>query len=208
MYLFTRVAQAAPGKLIEAYTWAAETAAVAADSGGVPIATWGSIFSPEVGGLSWSMRVESIAQLHEANAKSLASTAFHEAANKGVDLLIGPPADALLEIVVASGLGDAPPAFATVVQAVGAPGQLLDAYAAGVEIANLFHSLTGQSAIFLRNVTGAFGGVSWITGAPSAAAIDEANATLAASADWPVLVNKAGMHFGGDTTTRMLQRLA
>ncbi len=207
MYLFSRRAQAANGKFGEAVPWALEAAAAAAGAGGLPISTWLSILSPDVGGIGWSILAESIAQLHEATLKYQASAEFHAAVAKGAGLMTAPPVDVLAQILHGGPTADGPPALATVVRGTATPGHLASALAAGVELAQAVTSITGQSSIFLRNVTGDFGGVAWITGAASASAVDEANAKLAADASWLTLVDKAGAHFRGDTQSQMLQRL-
>lgn len=206
MYLFTRRAVAAPGRAVDAAKWALEAARAAADSGGIPVAAWATIFSPEVGGLTWSMRVESVAELHAATSRSQADPAYHAVVAQAAGLLAASPNDALLEVVSGTP-GDGPPAFATVVQATVAPGHLLAGYAAGMEIAQTFTAVTGLPALFLRNVTGPYGGVGWITSAPDTAAIDAANDKLKASTDWLNLVDRAGAHFAGDAESRLLQRL-
>ena len=58
MYLFSRRAQAANGKFGEAVPWALEAGAAAAAAGGLPVATWLTVFSPEVGGFTWSIVAE------------------------------------------------------------------------------------------------------------------------------------------------------
>ena len=208
MYLFSRRAQIAPGQARKAGEWAVEIAGVASRAGGLPIATWASVLSPAVGEIVWSMMAPSIEVLHGATLATLASDEFNSMVDAATELWVGPPTDVVGEILYGSPNPAGPPALALTVRADATPGHLGAALTLGAEIAVLFEQITGAPTLFGRNVTGAFGGASWISGFTSAAAIDEANGKLQADERYLTALDRVGEQFLPGAVSQILQRLA
>jgi hypothetical protein len=94
-----------------------------------------------------------------------------------------------------------------VARAICANGAMSEAMGFGVEIADVASRITGLQTIFGATITGAYGGVAWLTGAPDLAAVETANAALAADDEWRKVVDRAGHAFLPGVTTSLLRRL-
>jgi len=124
-------------------------------------------------------------------------------------LIPGGMDDALFSIVHGELDPNAPQAeYVTTVAAVCASGGLTKAMATGVEIAQHAEKITGAPTMFLANMTGVYGGVGWITGFPSAGALEAAQEQMAADAEWAKQVDKVGSVFASEpgVTTQLIHR--
>ncbi len=207
MYLFSRRAQIAPGQDRKAGEWAVEIAGVASRAGGLPIATWASILSPAVGEIVWSMMAPSMEVLHAATLATLADDKFTTMVEAATDLWMGAPTDVVGEILYGGPNPNGPPTLAMTVRADAVPGRLGAALTFGAEIAVLNEQITGASTLFGRNVTGSFGGASWISGYASAAQLDEANGKLHADERYLAALDRVGEQFLPGAESQILQRL-
>ena len=207
MYLFSRRAQIASGQDRHAIAWAVEVGGVASKACGLPIATWASVLSPGVGEIVWSMMAPSMEALHAATLATAASEEFTSRVEAATDLWTGPPTDLVGEILYGGPSPVGPPSLALTIRADALPGRLGTALALGAEIAVLVEQITGSSTMFGRNVTGSFGGVSWISGYASAAAIDEANGKLRADERYLAALDRVGEQYLPGAQTQLLQRI-
>ena len=73
-----------------------------------------------------------------------------------------------------------------------AGGHIVDGMTLGAEIAQRADAATGASTLFMRNVTGPYGGVAWFTGSADAATMQAQQAGLAADAGFLDVVDKVG----------------
>lgn len=208
MYLFSRRAQVAPGHDRQSAAWAVEIASVASRAGGLPIATWASVLSPAVGEIVWSMMAPSMEVLHAATSATIVSEDFTTMVEAATEMWVGAPTDVVGEILYGGPKPDGPPALAMTVRADAVPGRLGAALTLGVEIAVLYEQITGAASLFGRNITGAFGGATWISGFASAAQLDEANGKLRADERYLTALDRVGEQFLPGAEAQILQRLA
>ena len=81
--------------------------------------------------------------------------------------------------------------------------------AAGVEIAQAAEKVTGLPTLFTSNTTGPYGGVGWLTGYESIAALDAAADKIAADAAFVKLVDSTkGCFVDGITQQTIFRKLA
>ena len=101
----------------------------------------------------------------------------------------------------------ATPQFASVVQAVLAPGHTVTGIELGVEIAQRAKAITGRPTSFGASVTGTYGGVGWISLYDSMDQVQQANEALAADADFAALLDaKASAAYLAGASTQTLHR--
>lgn len=207
MFLFTRRVQIAPGNNRVAMAYATEMGAMASGITGHDISVWMTVASPEVGGIVYSTWFEHLDDLHAAFGALAASDDYNAKITENAHLWAGSPTDLLTQMIHGAAAEGGPPAFATSVRATAANGSIGAAMAAGVEIAEAANRITGLNTIFGRTLTGAYGGVGWITGAESMAAIEESQMAMAASEEWLALVDRVGPSFAPDATSEIVMRL-
>ena len=82
--------------------------------------------------------------------------------------------------------------YVSAVQAVCASGNIGRGMALGVEIAQRGEAATGASTLFMRNLTGPYSGVAWLTGAADGAAMQAQQTALAADAGFVELLDSTG----------------
>lgn len=207
MYLFGRSRSIAPAHAREAVAAAVEAGARASQLIGLPVYTWTTMFSAGVGGVLWSARVSSLAELEAAVDKYAADDANAEWVEAHDHLYEGPTNDTLTEVVHGAPTGEPGP-WVSIVQAQWGPGKAADGMALGIEITDTFARLTGHQPIFGRAVTGAFAGVGWVTSFPDMAAMDAAFAVSNPDSAWQDLMSRASTCYLPGATTTMLRRLA
>lgn len=209
MYLFTRSAVLADN---EGLAWATTMTEHAKRATGLEIGLWGQVWSPEFGRVAWTAMVPDLTTLAAAGDAMAADAAMAKEGAKGAALTNGSLDDALYNIVHGDIDPGAPPAeYVTVVSSVCPNGGISNAMAAGVEIAQRAEKITGTVTMFLANVTGVYGGVSWVTGHVNVAALEAAQQKMAEDADWPREVDKAASAFTSDpsaTNSIILRRFA
>ena len=98
--------------------------------------------------------------------------------------------DALGELVHGEPNPELNPQYVSVVQSVCGPGAQVKGIALGVEIAQKAEAITGTPTLFGRNLTGTYGGVSWITGALDLSMLESNQAALAADPDWAASIEQ------------------
>ena len=171
-----------------------------------PVYTWARILGPDPLTVMWSARVDHLADVVVADDALAADDEFNDWTEQHNDLFVSPLVGVVSQVVHGAPTGE-PKAFITVTSAVAANGALGEAMAIGVELAETLTTLTGQEAMFLTPVTGAYGGVAWIVGADDLGEVEAANATLGASEEWLKLVDSAGRSYAPGVSTTMLRRL-
>ena len=207
MYLFGRTRSAAPGHVRAAMATAAEATERARQAMGHQVYSWTTLWSPGVGTMLFSARVQSLDELRVMMEKWVADGPSMDWLEQHNHLFTGPSNDLLTEIVHGAPTGEPGP-FVTTVQAETAPGAGAEAVALGIEISDMYARLTGHTPMFGRAVTGTFAGLSWITSFPDLAALEAANAAVGTDAGWQELLGRAGSCYLPGATTTMLRRLA
>lgn len=195
MYLFTRSARL---NSFDGTEWALNIRSHASEVLGNDVQLWATVFSPGSGLLSWTSWWDSLGSLESAMAGLVTNAKYLELATQGRDFIEGGVDDLLSQTVFGEPIGDASAMYVGVVQAVAANGKIGDAMAAGVGIAQKAAEVGGAPTMFVRGITGAYGGVGWITGYESLAAMDTAQSKLAADPSWLSTIDSSGGCFNAD----------
>jgi len=206
MYLFARRRSINPAHARAAIGPAVEAASRARDVTGLAIWVWNPVLSPEMGTVAWTTRVEHLAELQAADDKLMSSTEFGEWIEQNDSRFVGPLEDSVLQVLHGTP-ADQPGAYVQVARATCANGSMSEAMGLGVEVADVASRVTGLATLFGAGVTGAYGGVAWLTGAPDLAAVQAANAALAGDDEWRKLIDRAGHAFQPGVTSSLLRRL-
>jgi hypothetical protein len=179
MQLFSRrVLMAGPPSRIMEY--ATDMRAYVTDRTGREIALWQGVFGGPVGTFVYAMRVEGLADYRALSASLLGDSGYHQKIASGADLMAGPAEDTLATPIHGELGNESPPvgAFAQITTAVIANGHYEEAFGWGVDMAQHVESITGVRTMFLANVFGAFGSVTWIAVTPDAEGVDAANQAM------------------------------
>jgi hypothetical protein len=206
MYLFARRRRINPAQGRAAVGMALEAATRARDATGLTVWVWSPVLSSEIGTMVWSARVEHLAELEAADDKLMSSTEFGDWIEQNDGLFTGPLEDSVLQVLHGAP-SDQPGAYVQVTRAICVNGSMTEAMGLGGEIAEVVSRITGLQTIFGANVTGVYGGVAWLTGVPDLAAVEAANASMAADDEFAKLVDRAGHAFQPGVTSSLLRRL-
>lgn len=194
MYLFSRSARLAPGNLQKSMTWAAEITEKVNQITEFDAHLWTTVFSPAEGTLVWTTLVENLAVLEASSAKMIADPGYISLVDSGAELASGDPIDdGLLQIVFADpASADVHAQYATVVQAVLAPGNAVRGVELGVEIAQKAGGIMRTPTSFGVATTGTYGAVEWISVYDSVEKLEQGQQALAADAAFGELLDKEG----------------
>jgi hypothetical protein len=209
MYLFTRSRRVHPGKFGKAMETVVETTDQARKITRQQIDAWSAVMSPEIGTIVWTLFAENLATIEQAGDALVADAGFMKLIEKDDDRFDGPYVDGLSTLVHGElDLSDNTAQYVGVATATPANGQLQAALAAGIEIAEHVTKVTGDNTLFFVNNTGIFGGLTWVTPAVDAAAVDAAEAALMASAEWLPLLDRVGGAFTPGGAQSLFRRVA
>ncbi len=192
MYLFTRSVRLSPGHLVESATWSANITEKVNQVTELETTLWTSVFSPGLGTLVWTTRVDELAVLEASEAKLMADAGYVSLVDEGAKFSSGEAVDdALLQLVFADpDAANMPSQYATVVRAVLAPGSSVQGIELGVDIAQRARKITGRPTSFAVAATGDYGAVEWISLYESVQQLQTAQEALAANADFGKFVDK------------------
>jgi hypothetical protein len=212
MYLFSRRARLANGKLRESAAWAVAITEKVNQITELNVGLWTSVFSPGLGELVWATFVEDLLILETAEAKLMVDDGYVALSDQGAAFSDGSGADDTLSQLV---YGDIDPnrqiSYVTAVDSTIAGGKLARGMELGVEIAQRASKITGVPTAFLADTTGSYGGVRWITGYENIQQLQAANDALGADQSFTAFVDKeaAGVYIEapGVTTQRIARRI-
>src|SRR6476620_9167902 len=188
MYLFTRRVQlggAGPAGL----EWAVGVRERVDQIIDLDVGLWASAYSDGFGTVSFSSFAPDLASLEAANDALGADKGFLALAAQGGDLSQGTD-DALREIVHGTPDPSAEPQYISVINAVAANGHIAKAMTAAVELAQQSEKITGVPSLVTSNVTGPYGGITWISAYPNIAAFDAGRQAMAEDTGWPAFVDE------------------
>ena len=209
MYLFSRTARIDTGRITDALDWALTITEKVNQISQTPVALYSTIFSPEVGTLSWSTIVESLSELEATDAKLMADNGYLDLVSQGTTYQAPGTVvdDAVASFVVAERSETGSPAYATVTRATLASGALATGIETGVAIAHMAKAICGLPVSFLVGTTGTYGGVGWITTAESIDELQAASETLNANPEFVKLLDtKASKAFIAGSATQIMLR--
>ena len=206
MYLFSRRGRIDGGNTNEALAWATGITEKVNEVSGLPVGLWMQVFSPAFGTVSWSTFLPDLATLEAAGDKLASDPGYVAMADAGAKFISTGLDDSLISIVH----GDPDPSrsieYVTGVQAVCSTGNIAMAMTVGVELAQAAEAATGLPTLFGANVTGAYGGVGWLTGYENIGALETAQQALSADPEWVALIDTktAGVYAEDPSITTQL----
>ena len=197
-FLFSRVFTLGGGP-VRPVEWALAMMEKANEAGDWDVTLWTGAFGYPGGTVAWNTFVESRAELTRQIGKVAAHQGFLQAAELGQDYATAPFEDSLRSVVhlTSPAATDRPPisAVADQVSAVPAPGQIGAVRAWGVEVAELYASITGSPVAFLADAYGPLGQVTWRTVHADPAAADAAAEARDAHGDYLAAIDDAAKMF-------------
>jgi hypothetical protein len=187
-------------------TWVAEITEKANQITGLSVSTFTSIFSPEVGTITWSAFAPDLAALEAANDKLLADDGYVVLVDEGARLVQNNADDSLLQIIHGEVDPNRRVEYGSSVHAVCATGNIARGMELGVEIAQRAERATGVPTMFASSVTGPYGAVAWFTGFIDIHDMEHAQAALAADASFVQFLddNARGVYVEDFALTRQL----
>jgi hypothetical protein len=201
MYLFSRRTRLEGGNGTKGIEWATEITEKVKQITGLDVGLWANVYSPAFGTISFTAFIPDLAAIETAGDKLQVDSGYQALSDKGATLTTGGLDDALFEIIAGTPDPEANAQYVNGVRAVCAGGQIARAMEVGVTIAEKASAITGANTLFVRSVTGSYGGVGWLTGFPDIAALEASQNALAADADWLAYLDKeAGTAYVEDPT--------
>jgi hypothetical protein len=206
MYLFARRRRIEPGKGPEAMAWAIETADKVSQIGGIAVTAWSSMWGADAGTVVWSAFVQDLAELEQAGDKLAIDDGFNRRIADAEALFNGAVADSLSQVIHGA-RGTEPPGYVTVVTAQLANGRFTEGLAAVVEIAENVERITNTPTSVSLSVTGAYGGIAWLTGLRDIQALQATEAAINADTNFVALVDRVGSCFEPGAQQAIYRRL-
>lgn len=207
MYLFNRTRVAHPAHASAALSFAAEVAVKASTVCGTEINAWYAVMSPATGAIAWTAWFESLADWEVAAEKLAADPGYNHMVEMSDSYFTGPVTDGMASIVSPLPAVPERSEYVTVVSTVAANGHIAAAVEHGLKIATTASRIEGLTTMFAMDVNGAYGGVSWLTGAPNIAAMDKSLAAINSSDEFAKLVDSGGNLYQGHATQTTYRRL-
>jgi hypothetical protein len=191
--------------------WATSIAEKVKEITGQEVQLWGTVYSAGFGTISWTAWFADLASLEAVGDKLQADPAMSELSNAGTKLTDGNLDDGLLQPIYGDPIAGTPAQYVGGAVAVAAAGNIERAMTAGVEIAQKAEAITGLPTLFVRSLTGPYGGVGWLTGYETITAMEKAGDALAADSSWLKLIDSTKGCFVEDaaiTQSTLYRRLA
>ena len=208
MYLFTRRARLTHAAGLQ---WAVAITEHVRRASDHDVQLWGTTYSPGYGTVSWTAWFEDLPHLESFGDKLATDEAYQTMAAEGSSFTEGGVDDGLLQLLTAPPDPDREINYVTGVQAVCAGGNARRAMELGMAIAEQAGTITGVPTMFVRSLSGPYGGVGWLTGHADIADMERANDALAADDAWLDLVDTTDGAFVEDpaiTTQTIYRKLA
>lgn len=197
MYMFSRRTRLSGGNGTAGVEWALSIANKVKDLTGTELGLWSTVYSTGFGTISWTGWFEDLQALETVGDKLQADPGMEKLSNAGTKYTEGGLDDGLIQPIYGNPT-DAPLRYVGGVVAVAAAGNIERAMAAGVEIAQKSEAITGLPSMFGRSLTGPYGGVGWLTGYESAAAMEKADNALGSDPSWLKLLDSTQGCFAED----------
>jgi len=208
MYLFNRTRSARPEKFTEAMTWAVQIAEKASSILGTKVSVWGTVLSPDISTLSWTCAFDTLADWADRSAGLAADQDYASSVTAAAPLFHGPVSDSMSGLI--SGMSGNPEAnnFVAVVRATAASGHLAGAVQHGAALAAAATATGGLNTVFGSSVTGNYGGVIWLTGAPTMAELEASMNKTNADPAFVALVDSGAANFQPNATQSLHYRIS
>ncbi|MGI9624969.1 MAG: hypothetical protein ACR2PK_19230 [Acidimicrobiales bacterium] len=150
-----------------------------------------------VGTLNWAMRIESHSDIGDIGDALNADSKFNDLVGAMMQYRGGDTVDAVRSLIHGTPADDLPPvgSMVSATTAQIANGNIAAAMQWGSEVAEMVTGITGSNVNFYRDLYGAFGSVSWLSGQPDGAGIDAAQAALAAAPEYLAKIDEGAPLF-------------
>jgi len=179
VYLFSRSIRLSGVKSQEATGWATRLTEVVKDLSGLDVGLWHTLFSGEVGKLSWTTFVPDMSALEGAFAKLDADAGMNELVERGDEYVIqGTLSDVIGKVVHGQPDPSRKVNYVSVVATTIKAGKFARGYSLGVEIAQTAEKISGLPSLFVANSTGDYSGVAWLSGFTDIAELERAQNAL------------------------------
>ena len=206
MYIVGRSRRINQAKGRAAVAAAVEAGSRASEILGIPIFAWTSVFSADGPTVSWTARVEHLADAVAIDDTLFADEGFAQWVEDNDGLFASPTSDVISQVVHGAPTGP-PKGYVQVIRAVAANGSISEAMGLGVEIAEAAARISGIPVMFVTPVVGNYGAVGWISTVDDLAEVEAADAALSSDDDFLKLVDRAGHAFTTGTSSIMLRRI-
>ena len=208
MYLYSRRARLTSPAGAE---WAARICEAGTEVGGREINLWASVYGPGYGTITWTTWHADMTALEAWGDTMNGDEGFQAIVAEGGEFVEGGADDGLLQVISGAPDPEADNQYVSGVTAVCAGGNIERAMTAGVEIAETATKITGATTMFVRSMTGPYGGVGWLTGNRTIAEVEAGQDALAADPSWLKLVDSTGGAFVEDpsiTVSTLYRKMA
>ena len=177
---------------------------------GLDIGLWSIMFGAPVGTFAYTARVDGLTGYERMTAALSGDAEWDALVAKGAEMVVGPPVDSLREPLTPD-MADAPAvgSVATVTTAVITGGRYTEATSWGLDIAAHATQVTGEPVMFMMDMFGTFGQVSWIVSSPSCVEADALNSKLNTDAGYMDKLNASrGLFVDGHSHRSIALRIA
>jgi hypothetical protein len=208
MYIFNRTRVARSERFTDAAAWAVDIAGKASAVSGLQVGAWTSVMGPGAGTISWTTLVDSLADFEVATDKLIVDAGYNAAVATGDDLFTAGTDDGMLSVLTDISPDGQEINYVAIVQATAAVGQVAAAVEHGLALAAAASAVGGLTTWFGTSVTGAYGGVEWVTGAPTLAALEGMMNAVNSDPKFIALVDAGGHTYAPGATQSIFRRLA
>mgnify|MGYP003403343712 CR=1 FL=1 len=192
MYLFSRTARVGPATGVP---WAVEITELVRRRTGQDLRLWSTAYSSGVGTMTWTGWFEDLVHLEFFSNKigdmMHTDEAYMALLEQGSALIEGSVDDSLMQLLTDRPDPEREVTYASAVGAVCAAGHARRGLMIGMQIAEHAERTSGTPTMFLRSVTGSYGGVGWITTFEDIEQMEQGEAKLAADDSWIDLIDSA-----------------
>ncbi len=207
MYIFNRTRTVKPGKVMEAGPAAVAIAGSVKKLTGLDVYVWNTVFGAPAGTMSWSVRLDSQAQLMEATEKMVADQGYLEEVLALNDLFHGDTTDNMVRVISGTP-AETPGKYVAITQATMANGMYDQAIAWGMEMQAFVAAETGLGSMFGMAMYAGFADLGWLLSAASAAELDKFDDWRMTSADYQKRIHDAaGLFIEGSGSNSLIQRV-
>lgn len=204
MYIFTRTRPFEGRNPKEAIEASVQIAEMVTEVTGNQVSVWSSLYHPMGNAITWSARVETLAQYEAMSDKVMSSDKVMKQLAKVSDLMPGAMIDNMVQVVAGS-LGPKPAKYVTIVQGQAANSHQREAVAWGADLAVKAGRAMDIPVVFAMGVFGNYGSMSWISSVEDADGLDDTRGKLIANETLQALIDEGG-HLVQPYATQILLR--
>lgn len=207
MFIYSAVVTAKPGQQQPAMAQIMQNREIVQGATGLPTTAWSAVTGQPLGTFAISVRVDSMADLIDGQAKVGASAEYAEQARTSGDLWMGPGITALARVIGAS--SDGPAGGVITMTTATIQGSYSDAISFATEVMDHISSTTSSQGLLTLSEAPLIGQLTWIFSNESAEAASEVDDQLQADTTYLAMYDRASDLFvPGATTRSMAIRLA